>query len=331
MRFGSVYLAVLSLATPGLVLAGSREKRSKGTPRGKKESEDDPKKSESKKKSGAHDVARVVDDAEEKTFDYVQDSYFGRILLKFIERKNDVSLMVVKEQKWNTFDDCTDEYHGIAKSTFVKSNVGPILKNSEYKVCATPADIYDIDGAYSLYDDVSVDFDKKLLTMDIECTYQQTGSKRVVKVRRSSKKSGKAIRDPAMWKRLNANEGRAQNVENECHSLLYHFIFIQNALIDKFNAANPNKDASKLKMPEIAARNRTVGKTDPPSSGLGAGYIVLIIFSVFAVLGLSWFGLSKLSQRNKAKSTNKGQEEKLIKKKPKKNKRAVRHDDDDHV
>jgi hypothetical protein len=328
MRFGSFYLAVVSLATPGLVFAASPAKGpSKDKPSGKKKSKDDRKASDSKKKPSAFDVEPVAGDAEEKTFDYVQDSYFGRILLKFIERKNDVSLMVVKEQKWNTYDDCTDEYHGIAKSTFLKSNVAPILKEGEYKVCAAPADIYDINGAYSLYDDVSVEFDKKLLTMDIECTYKQTGSKRVVKVRRSSKKSGKAIRDPAMWKRLNANEGRAGNVENECHSLLYHFIFIQNALIDKFNSANPNKDASKLKMPEIDARNRTVSKTDPPSSGLGAGYIVLIIFSVFAVLGLSWFGLSKLSQRNKARLANKGQEETLIKKKPKKNKRAVRHDD----
>lgn len=258
---------------------------------------------------------KVEPDHAPRTFDHLENGVFQGVALEMGREDGQYVLKIVQTQSFNTFSECTEEYKGLESQTFVKYDVGVVLEGIEYVPCDEPAESLDLLGAYKLQDNIEVTM-SDLQTMTIKCQYQQTGTKRIITLRRSSRKYELAYLDPAMWRRLKAREGQASTQARECNGLLHTFIDIQNGMAEQYMKNNPDKNASRLVMPRIKSSK---DKPAEATTNLAPGYIVLIIFSVFAVLGIAWFAISKLSKKKPASiepSPEAAKKEKKPKKKP---------------
>ncbi len=272
---------------------------------------------------GAEMHANKVDDLKRGWFFtdiFIEDQKLGHG--KFLLR-----MAKVQKKRWvNTFSECTEEYEGLESKTYKRTEVKKVLKGMHFKLCRAPAPNWNLKKAYALKGDIEFEFNEDKRFMKIRCHYSQTGTNRVITVSRKSMKRGVAYLYPAMWRRLKGSEGRvAAHEERECHLLLHNFIDMQNRMVREYMAKYSdaeNKDVTKLLMPEIESSEDINKQDDTPS--LGAGYIVLIIVSVLLVVGLTWFGLSKMSKQKSIE-----EEEKLIKKHRKERKKERMNNEHD--
>ncbi len=214
--------------------------------------------------------------------------------------------------KWG--DECADYYAGLQNSEVSASwRIQPVLEELDYEVCEEPQEDYSFETYYSA---PVMDYhaDTSTAKQTLVCTFQQKGNDnpRTITVARASLVVTNILK-PRVFNRLRARLGTKRNAEaesKECLSMLDHYIRIQNLLVEKYEQAT-GIEASKLRLPEISganlkseARRRADEENTDAASGLGAGYIVLIIFGVLVALGGAYFGYTKCTSSNKQESKN---------------------------
>ena len=205
-------------------------------------------------------------------------------------------------------DLCADYYSGLQNSRAAASgNIKPALERLEYRVCEEPMAIYSYEEFYVLRD-VTYRPDEVTGFQSLVCTFSPKdpeNKNRIITVARYNKTKGWDFFFRKMKKRIKPGQQDSEKQLLECLSMLDQFIRLQNLLADRYGEET-QEDVSKLKLHEIvgsnveaiARKNADEENTDG-ASGLGAGYIVLIIFGVLVALGGGYYGFTKCSSKGK--------------------------------
>ena len=218
--------------------------------------------------------------------------------------------------KWG--DECADYYEGLQNREVSASwRIQPVLEALDYEVCSEPLEAYSFENDYTA---PVMDYhgDESDAKQTLVCTFQQKSEeKRTITVARASLLVVYRLK-PRLMSRMRARLGSKRNAEaevKECLSMLDNYIKIQNLLVDQYEEST-GISAGKLRLPEIAgaqvkaiAQRQADEEHTDEASGLGAGYIVLIIFGVLVALGGAYYGYTKCTSKGQATSKDTAEEE----------------------
>jgi hypothetical protein len=215
--------------------------------------------------------------------------------------------------KWG--DECADYYKGLENSEVsAPYRIGKILEKLEYEVCEEPQEEYSFEEFY--YAPV-IDYraDEEAKKQSLVCTFQPKDPKikRIITVARESALNTGFFSRPHLLRRMKRRLGEKRDAlaeSKECLSMLDQYIRIQNSLADAYEEET-GIDTSKLKIPEIVgasvtatAQRKADEENTDESSGLGAGYIVLIIFGVLVALGGGYYAFTKCSSKGQGEKND---------------------------
>ena len=215
--------------------------------------------------------------------------------------------------KWG--DECADYYAGLENSEVsAPYRIEKILEKLDYEVCEEPQEEYSFEEFYYAPDQ-DYHADKEAGRQSLVCTFQPKDPKikRIITVARESALNTGFFSRPHLLRRMKKRLGEKRDAVaelKECLSMLDQYIRLQNTLAEIYEEET-GIDTSKLKLPEIvgasvtaAAQRKADEENTDESSGLGAGYIVLIIFGVLVALGGGYYAFTKCSSKGQGEKND---------------------------
>jgi hypothetical protein len=210
-------------------------------------------------------------------------------------------------------DDCMDEYIGFENHEVMKPNwFIEGLEELDYKVCKAPEEAYTYLEFYKLngHSLRTLPTDSKRMRLECKFTVKETGRQFITarESLHSKSKFKRFIKSGNMRSRIAFNKRDADAEVRECLSMLQNFITLQNWFVEKFETET-NSNGEALRVPEITSSDVRIAvqsQADPAhentsEGGLGAGYIVLIVIGVIAVLVGGYLAFRHLKSSSAAK------------------------------
>lgn len=241
-----------------------------------------------------------------------ENSKVGSFKGFFMEMPSRTRVLRVRTERG---DECADYYSGLQNRQAASAwRLKQVLENLDYDVCEEPNEEYSFEEYYSepviqyqIHDDV----DMQSLVCSFS-TKNENRPHRTITVARTSKIGGTHL-FRKMKKRIDPKKPDKEIQLRECLSMLDQFVRIQNKVAEKY-ASEAGLAVDNLMLDEIVGGMTSVeakkkAEEEKEGSGLGAGYIVLIIFGVLVALGGGYYAFTKCSSNGRDSSRESKQED----------------------